>query len=177
MLVLILLVHDAHGWLIFIFLNQTHMKNFSKQACSILSLSLIFTLYSGTALKANSASMAIDSIPEVKFDSLSNAYISVKVMPTFPDGEKALMDIITGNLKYPEQAQKLGIQGFVIVQFLIDKTGKIINPMVIRGIGGGCDEEAIRIVKLLPDWTPGYHDGEPVPVKFSLPIRFKLSSI
>ena len=150
-------------------------KNFIH-ACSFLLLNLIFTFYSVPSLKANTVSMTIDTIPEVIFDSLSNAYISVEQMPMFPVGEKALMDFIKENLKYPEQAQKLGIQGFVIVQFLIDTTGKIINPKVVRGIGGGCDEEAIRIVKLMPAWTPGYHNGEPVPVKFSLPIRFKFST-
>ncbi len=152
------------------------MKNFFSSVWLSLILSLFLAVFCIPSMMAYSEPIIIDTIPEVKFDSISNAYIRVEKMPVYPEGEKALMKFISENIKYPPKAQEAGIQGFVIVQFLIDKTGKITDPKVVRGIGGGCDEEAIRVVKLMPAWTPGYHKAEPVPVMFTLPIRFKLST-
>ena len=82
-----------------------------------------------------------------------------------------------GNLqkqvKYPETARQAGIEGRVIVQFIVSETGSVINPKVIRGIGGGCDEAAIEAVKKVT-FEPGSQRGVPVPVQFSLPIVFRL---
>ncbi len=66
------------------------------------------------------------------------------------------------------------IQGTVYVTFVIETDGAVSHVKVLRGIGGGCDEEAVRVVTLMPDWKPGYQDGEPVRVQFNLPIRFIL---
>ncbi len=74
---------------------------------------------------------------------------------------------------YPELALKVGIEGRVVVQFVVDKDGKVINPVVMRGIGGGCDEEAIRAIKLA-QFLPGMQRGRPVAVRYSLPITFKI---
>lgn len=76
------------------------------------------------------------------------------------------------NMVYPEQAKNQKIQGTVIVQFIIDETGMVINPSVEKGIGGGCDEEALRLVKEMPQWTPGLQDGKPVKVSMKLPFQF-----
>jgi protein TonB len=98
----------------------------------------------------------------------------VEEMPQFPGGEKALYAYISKEFKYPELAKEHGISGTVYVTFVIQADGTITNPKVIRGIGGGCDEEAIRIVKGMPNWTPGRQGGKPVRVQYNLPIRFKL---
>lgn len=74
---------------------------------------------------------------------------------------------------YPELALKVGIEGRVVVQFIVDKDGEVVNPVVMRGIGGGCDEEAIRAVKLAK-FQPGMQRGRPVAVRYSLPITFKI---
>ncbi|MBK7429299.1 MAG: energy transducer TonB [Saprospiraceae bacterium] len=152
------------------------MKNFFTRALSFLLFSIFFVIFSIPELTADSVAITNDTFPKVRFDSISNGYTVVEKMPMFPEGEQELMKFVTENLKYPEKAKELKIEGFVIVQFIVDKSGKIIDPMVVRGIGGGCDQEAQRVVKLMPDWTPGYHNGEPVRVKFTMPIRFKLST-
>jgi protein TonB len=103
-----------------------------------------------------------------------DVFTVVEQMPAYPGGEKALNDFFAKNLKYPVLAKEQGIQGKVWLGFVVGKDGTISNVEVIRGIGGGCDEEAIRVVKLMPKWTPGYQSGRPVIVKFRFPINFTL---
>ena len=101
-------------------------------------------------------------------------FTGVEEMPQFPGGEKALYAYVIKELKYPKMAKENGIQGTVYVTFVIQADGTITNPKVIRGIGGGCDEESIRIVKGMPKWIPGKQGGKEVIVQYNLPIRFKL---
>jgi protein TonB len=82
---------------------------------------------------------------------------------------------VQSHISYPPLALKAGIEGRVIVQFVIDKTGKVLDPMVIRGIGGGCDEEAVRAV-LKANFQPGLQRGRPVAVRYTLPITFRINS-
>jgi protein TonB len=96
-------------------------------------------------------------------------------MPQFPGGEIELYKFIRENLKYPSQAQEAGIQGKVILNFVVGRDGKITNIKVVRGIGFGCDEEAIRVLQKMPRWNPGKMGGRSVPVYFTFPITFKLS--
>ena len=109
-------------------------------------------------------------------DSMRNGvYNIVDQMPQYPGGESEMQKFISENLKYPETAQKEGIQGRVIVRFVVEKTGAISNIEVIRGIGPDCDKEAIRTIKAMPNWIPGKTTGRIVPVYFTLPIVFKLT--
>ena len=85
-------------------------------------------------------------------------------------------EFIAENIRYPEEAKELGIQGKVYVNFVVEADGSISNVNVARGIGGGCDEEAVRVVKLMPKWKPGKQQGMPVRVQFNLPIKFTLAS-
>lgn len=94
--------------------------------------------------------------------------------PEFPGGEQALLDYIGSNVQYPKKARKKNIQGTVYISFIVEMDGKVTTVRVLRGIGGGCDKEAVRVVSSMPDWKPGYQDGEPVRVQFNLPIRFIL---
>jgi len=98
----------------------------------------------------------------------------VEQMPTFPNGESAMMKYLRDNIKYPNIARENGISGRVIVQFVVSKDGEIKNAKVVRGIGGGCNEEALRVVNAMPRWVPGKHNGRTVPVTFTLPILFEL---
>ena len=98
----------------------------------------------------------------------------VEEMPSFPGGEAKLNDYIAKNVKYPQIARETGIQGHVFVGFVIEPDGSISNVRLLRGIGGGCDEEAIRVVKSFPKWKPGKQRGKAVRVSYQLPVFFKL---
>ena len=78
------------------------------------------------------------------------------------------------NLTYPEAAVKANMQGVVYVGFTLTETGRIAGPKILKGIGYGCDEEAIRLTKLMPPWKPGRQNGKPVAIRYQLPIRFVL---
>jgi len=100
----------------------------------------------------------------------------VKEMPEFPGGFDALVNYLVANIKYPDEAKKNGITGRVFVQFIVEKDGSVTNAKVLKGIGAGCDEEALRVVKAMPKWSPGKNDkGETVRVQFNLPIMFSIS--
>lgn len=101
-------------------------------------------------------------------------FLIVEDMPQFPGGEAKLMEFIGKSIKFPTMARENGITGTVIVNFVVDKNGNIQNPNILRGIGGGCDEEAIRVIKSMPQWTPGKQRGQPVSVSYNIPIRFQL---
>ncbi len=98
----------------------------------------------------------------------------VESMPEFPGGPGKMLEFIATNIKYPPMARESGIQGRVFVNFVVEPDGSVSNVNIIRGIGGGCDEEAIRVVKTMPKWTPGRQRGKAVRVSFNLPVRFTL---
>jgi len=98
----------------------------------------------------------------------------VEDMPTFPGGDAALYKFIQKYTRFPQIAVDAGIQGKVYVSFVIDKDGKVIDVKVVRGIGGGCDKEAIRVIKKMPAWKPGKQRGKPVKVSYTVPVFFKL---
>ncbi len=102
-------------------------------------------------------------------------FINVEVMPEFPGGQKEMMKFINNNLKYPPEAKAQGIQGTVVIQFVVTKAGKLENFKVMRGIKPLLDEEALRVLKVMPDWIPGKQGGKAVAVYFTLPFRFVLS--
>lgn len=98
----------------------------------------------------------------------------VEQMPEYTGGDAARNDFLAKNIRYPELAKENNIQGRVIVRFVVNETGEVSDASVVKGIGGGCDEEAIRVVKKMPKWKPGKQNGKAVKVWFTLPIFFKL---
>lgn len=98
----------------------------------------------------------------------------VENMPEFPGGRGKLMQYLASNIKYPPYAKEAGIQGRVFINFVVERDGSITAVKVLRGIGGGCDEEAVRVVKAMPKWKPGMQRGKPVRVSFNLPVKFTL---
>ena len=123
----------------------------------------------------------VESILNQAADSTKDEVVSVwqdeffKVvedMPQFTDGN--IFDYLAQHVRYPEEAEKNGIGGMVYVQFVIDTTGKVVEPKVIRGVSPELDAEALRVVSEMPAWKPGMQRGKPVRVSFTLPIKFKL---
>ncbi len=94
--------------------------------------------------------------------------------PEFPGGMEALYKYLAQNIKYPALARDNGITGRVYVTFVVERDGSIANPKVLKDIGGGCGQEAIRVVKSMPKWTPGKQRGKAVRVQFNLPVNFNL---
>jgi len=97
-----------------------------------------------------------------------------EVSPEFPGGADALLNFLASNIKYPAGARESNIQGTVYVSYIIEPDGSVTNVAVVRGIGGGCDEEAVRVVSMMPKWKPGMQLGKPVRVQYNLPLRFIL---
>jgi protein TonB len=98
----------------------------------------------------------------------------VEESPGFPGGDVARIQFLQENIKYPQMARESGIQGTVYVTFVVERDGRVTDVKVLRGIGGGCDEEAIRVIKAMPKWNPGKQRGKPVRVQFNMPIKFTL---
>ena len=95
-------------------------------------------------------------------------------MPSFPGGDSQRLKFLSKNIRYPQQASENGVQGTVFVSFVVKKDGSLTDIKTLRGIGGGCDEEAIRVVKKMPRWNPGYQNGKKVSVLFNMRIDFRL---
>ena len=94
--------------------------------------------------------------------------------PSFPGGEQGLMQFLGSRIRYPEQAKKNNIQGVVALLFVVERDGSVSNIVILHDAGGGCAEEAVRVVKSMPRWLPGVVDDVPVRVSYTLPVRFKL---
>ena len=97
-------------------------------------------------------------------------------MPSYPGGDDARIKFLIENIKYPEAAMKNKVQGKVFVTFIVRADGSITDVKILRGIGSGCDEETVRVIKLMPKWNPGIDKGKPVDVQFNLPINFILDN-
>lgn len=118
------------------------------------------------------APIQMDVEEEVEDDVI---FTVVEEQPTFPGGEEARVRFLGDNLRYPQMAREAGIQGTVFVTFVVERDGSVTDVRVLRGIGGGCDEEAVRVVQAMPRWEPGRQRGQPVRVQFNMPIRFMLN--
>ena len=117
-----------------------------------------------------------EQAPEETEPQSKKVYNSVEQMPEFPGGAAGLMRYLQENIKYPPEAAKNNIEGRVIVQFIVEKTGEVGEVKVVRPISEELDAEAVRVVKTLPKFEPGRQDGEAVAVWYTLPISFKLQS-
>ena len=98
----------------------------------------------------------------------------VEQMPSFPGGDKALLEYLSNNIKYPVVAQENGVQGRVVVSFVVEKDGSITDVKVVRSVDPSLDKEAARVVKSMPRWIPGKQNGSAVRVKYNVPVSFKL---
>jgi len=109
-----------------------------------------------------------------KYKSIADTYSKVDTVPEFPGGLNAFGQFLGRYIRYPADARENNIQGRIIISFIVEKDGGITNIKIVRGIGYGCDEEAIRVMKLSPPWKPGMLNGNAVRVAFSVPISFSI---
>jgi periplasmic protein TonB len=117
----------------------------------------------------------IDMPVTVETEEKNQIYIAVEQNPEFAGGMNALLKFLQKNLHYPTPAVNANVMGKVYMQFVVGQDGNISKVDVLKGIGFGCDEEAERVVKLMPKWSPGRQSGRAVAVKFTLPISFQLA--
>lgn len=109
-------------------------------------------------------------------EDTNEIFTNVEVLPEFPGGQAAFGKFLSKNLNYPPMARENNIQGRVIVNFVVERDGSLTDIKVVRGIGGGCDEEAVRVLKKTPKWKPGIQNGRPVRVSYTIPIFFQLQT-
>lgn len=144
-------------------------KNLSQDELSKLTIS--------TKTNLNDSVPTTDPLPDPvdnKETGTSNVHLWVEEMPTFPGGESAMMAYLSSNIKYPSTAREENLVGIVYISFIVDKQGDINNIELLKGIGGGCEEEAIRVIKKMPRWRAGKQNGQAVNVQYKLPISFTL---
>lgn len=114
------------------------------------------------------------AVVEEEEEDSNQIFSIVEEMPEFPGGDTALMQYINKSIKYPVIAQENGIQGRVVVTFVINKDGKVVDAQVVRGVDPALDKEALRVINTLPAWKPGKQRGKPVRVKYTFPVLFRL---
>jgi len=112
----------------------------------------------------------------VEEEATEEIFVVVEQQPEFPGGTTALMKFLSDNIKYPVIAQENGIQGRVIMNFVVERDGSISDVQVVRGQDPSLDKEAERVIKTMPKWKPGQQRGKPVRVRFTLPVVFRLQN-
>lgn len=117
------------------------------------------------------------NLPEGKEEAKEDdkIFMVVEDSPTFPGGEGEMMRYISNNIEYPQMEKENGIEGQVVVNFVVNEDGSISNIKILKGITKGLNEEAKRVIKTMPKWEPGEQRGKPVKVRVNLPIRFSLN--
>ncbi len=134
---------------------------------------VLILVFAFSAMTGNAFSQLLDTSRK-KENKKTEPYLIVKKTPDYPGGAEALNNYLKKHIKYPLNAKKKGIQGTVLVKFIVNKDGSVSDVKVVQGIGGGCDQEAVRVVKLMPKWKPGTQNKIPVSCYFTLPIKFTL---
>ena len=155
-------------------MNKTKTRFGAWKALAVLPVAAALVIMGCKPAEAREADTPATQEATVTTTVNDTVYDVVEVSPEFPGGTEALYKYIAENIHYPEQAKANKMEGSVVVRFVVEADGTISNAKVLRGIGGGCDEEALRVVNAMPKWQPGSVDGKPVRVQFNLPIIFKL---
>ena len=146
------------------------------KAAVVAGLSIGLLGVSQVALAQQPDSLRMDTIEQEEEVEMSEFFGCIQeTMPSFRGGERKLFEFLGNNLVYPKEAKDAGIEGRVFVEFYIEKDGTVCDAKVLRGIGYGCDEEALRVIGLMPKWFPGKSRGHAIRVRYTLPINFKLS--
>ena len=162
--------------------KQKTIKSTILKMAIIVSFTIILTLIISLSISKKAISGDYEKAATIEatapeFVSREDSiYTMVDPMPGFPGGDEARIKFLVSNLKYPEKARKEGIEGRVFISFVIEKDGSISTIKLLRGIGNGCDKEAMRVVSIMPQWEPGKIDGNPVRVQFNMPFHFNLDS-
>lgn len=134
----------------------------------------VFTSVKAQPSTQKSGEPIVVSVDTTKNSSVDKSpiFTAVEMEPSFPGGIEMFYRFLQANIKYPAKAFEDKIQGKVFISFVVEKDGSLTDIKVLRGIGGGCDEEAVRVMKTSPKWRPGIQNGRPVRVQYTMPISF-----
>jgi protein TonB len=119
------------------------------------------------------AQVIAETEPEV--EEIDEILLFVEQNPKFIGGDSAFAQFVSHNLTYPEKARRMGLEGRVFIKCVVEKDGSLSNFDVMRGVGGGCDSEALRVIQQSPNWQPGHQRGRAVRVQLIIPITFRLN--
>ena len=148
--------------------------------CASLSSegSTLFTTFTSVIEPSRSTTKVTITRPCTPFSSATTGYLIffdvVEEMPQFPGGPSALFEYLSKNIKYPVVAEENGVQGRVIVTFVVERDGSITDVKVVKSVDPSLDKEAQRVVKSMPHWIPGKQNGSAVRVKYTVPVTFRL---
>jgi len=131
-------------------------------------LLILISFYSLSCVGQNKESHSIDSSKIIKEPPMIN--------PQFPGGDNAMFKFLAKKTRYPAVAREQNIQGTIYLSFIVQEDGSITNIKVLKGLGGGLDEEAIRVIQLMPKWLPGIYDGKPRETTINFPFKFTLAN-
>ena len=154
--------------------NEGALKVYAKQFNADTSNGILF-INTKEYVKNGEKKVVEVAVKAKKPEEAEKPFDGVEQMPEFPGGMPELMKFLQENVKYPEEAMKNGIQGRVLIQFIVEKDGSISEAKVIKKVNEHLDAEALRVIGEMPKWTPGKQKGEAVRVKFTLPVTFRLS--
>ena len=143
----------------------------------LIILVAVFLIYKVTKQKEATKIVQKPEIEQPKSTTntpTDKIYDVIEKMPEYPGGDQALMEFLSKHIEYPPSAQENGIQGKVIIGFVVSKIGKVENVQILRSLDPSLDKEALRVVNLLGNWIPGEKSGEKVSVRYTLPIAFRL---
>ncbi len=140
----------------------------------ILTLSCFVLMMGAPCVAQDSKGENADAVETQGKDDSQKVFEVVEKMPEFPGGKQGMLNWLKKNIRYPKEALKKKIEGRVIVTFVVNEKGKVVEPTIVRGIDPLLDNEALRLIKQMPKWKPGEEKGEPVRVKFTLPVPFVL---
>ena len=156
--------------------NKQTPNLFAVFKCLLFAISaLVLSVIVFASVGANAQNKKVKKAQTHKDTTTDDKVYKVcEQMPTYEGGDAALMKYIGENLKYPEEAKERGLQGRVVVGFIIEKDGSLTNFKVLRAVDRALDAEALRVVKGMPKWIPGRHNGQRVRVRYLLPIHICL---
>jgi len=154
---------------------QTLVASAKKALTSTKNTEVTVNSKENNTVVASSENQA--SKPKIQKLKDKTVYNEVDKMPVYPGGENEMLKYLANNIKYPADAQARGIQGRIILRFIVNQVGKIEKTEIIRGLDPSCDKEALRVVNAMPQWTPGEQKGKKVSVYYTLPIVFKFDGI
>lgn len=140
-----------------------------------LSLLLLFTGVANAQTESVHVVPPTPSPVEPVQEKNDVVYTYVEQMPEFPGGNEAMMEFIRKNLRYPETAKETGVEGRVIVRFVVNEDGTVSDITILRDIGAGCGAEAVHVVKMMPKWKSGKQNGRAVRTYMTLPVMFRLN--
>lgn len=126
----------------------------------------------GLLLTPAADGLAQPVVKDLLYRKSDEGCVLTEQQPAFPGGSRALMAYLQKNVQYPSAARRAGVSGRVFLSFIVETDGRLTDLQLLKGLGFGCDEEAMRVVNAMPAWTPGSQDGKPLRVKYNLPVRF-----